>query len=310
MPCDLLVVVVTYNSASVFPGLAASLEDGLAGTHWQLVVVDNDSTDGSPDVVRRIAPHAQLLQMGRNAGYAAAINVGAASTDVWDALLILNPDVRLGAGCAARLHAAMVRSGAGLVGPRLVDGEGALIHSIRRAPAIRRVWGGALIGAERAGRIGTIGEVVTESRTYDADQVVDWLEGSTLLISRECWERVGPWDERFFLYSEETDYALRIADAGLGVRFVAEAQAVHLEGGSATNPALWPLLVTNQWRLFRKRRGRLATSIFWAGLVTREGSRALLGRETSRAAFRALTSRRRLREAPGPPRPAAPEPES
>jgi N-acetylglucosaminyl-diphospho-decaprenol L-rhamnosyltransferase len=212
---------------------------------------------------------------------------------------VLNPDVRLLPGCVAELLSAL-RPGTGLVVPRLVDGEGALIQSMRREPTVLRAWGDALVGARRAGGHPAIGEVVTDGRRYDEEAVTDWAEGSTLLITAECWRRCAPWDESFFLYSEETDFALRARDAGLVTRYVPTARAVHLQGGSGTSPGLWALLVLNKIWLFRRRNGKIRTAAYWGALVVRETSRALIGKATSRASVKALANPRRLRELRGP----------
>ena len=71
------------------------------------------------------------------------------------------------------------------------------------------------------------------SRRYESRTTTDWAEGSTQLISARCWRRCGPWDERFFLYSEETEFDLRAADHGFATLFVPEADAVHLGAGRA-----------------------------------------------------------------------------
>ena len=78
------------------------------------------------------------------------------------------------------------------------------------------------------------------------------------------------------------------------------AYAIHLEGGSATNPALWPLVVKNRVRLYRRRHSLLPSLVFYAVVVWREATRALLGRETNRAALRLLLSPSRMREQSGP----------
>ena len=171
---------------------------------------------------------------------------------------------------------------------------------MRREPAVTRALADALIGATRAGRIGKIGEVVTDEKAYQSTSVTDWAEGSTLLISADCWQRCGPWDESYFLYSEETDFALRARDMGFLTRYTPHARAIHLEGGSAGSPVLWSLVTVNRVRLFRRRHGPVHTSAYWAVLLLREGGRALLGRQTSRAALQALLSPQRLRETPGP----------
>ncbi|MFC0506209.1 glycosyltransferase [Micromonospora costi] len=301
------VVVVTYNSAPLLADLIASLGPGLDGLDWHLVCADNASADGTVETLRRLAPTATIVRMGRNAGYAAGINAGVAAAGPHGAVLVLNPDVRLGAGCGRELLAALRTPGTGIAVPRLVDGDGGLIFTMRREPSILRVLGDALLGAERAGRYPALGEVVTDHTRYASGAVTAWAEGSTLLVSAECWRRCAPWEESFFLYSEETDFALRARDAGFVTRFTPAARAVHLEGDSRRSPGLWALLTLNRVRLYRRRHGRLATAGFWAALLLRELSRALLRKRPSQAAVRALVSPARLRETPGPHsvRPAA-----
>lgn len=294
------VVVVTFNSESVIGGLLSSLDAGLAGVPFDLVIADNASADGSVAAVRRMAPYATIVETGRNAGYAAGINAAVAAAPPHTAVLALNPDVRLGEGCVAELIRALREPGTGIAVPRLIDAQGRLIESIRRRPTVIRALGDALFGARRAGRYPRLGEVASDPRVYTVEGPVDWAEGSTQLISAECWEACGPWDETFFLYSEETDFDLRAGDAGYATRFVPSAQATHLEGSSGTSPELWSLLVMNRVRLFRRRNGRLRAIPFWAATLLREASRAVQGKATSRAAVRALVDLPRMRQVPGP----------
>jgi N-acetylglucosaminyl-diphospho-decaprenol L-rhamnosyltransferase len=282
------VVVVTYNSAQVLPGLLESLPSGLSGVAWHLVVADNASSDDSVGVVRRLAPAATVVETGRNGGYAAGINAAVAAAGPHTAVLVLNPDVRLEPGCVSTLLDVLDRQGVGIVVPRLLDAQGEVIASMRREPTVLRALGDAVLGATRAGRWPVLGEVVTAEGPYAREQATDWAEGSTQLVSAACWQACGPWDERFFLYSEETEFDLRARDLGFETRYVPTAGAVHLEGGSATTPWLWALLVVNRVRLFRMRNGAAHTALFWLVLLARELSRAVLGKPTSRAAVRAL----------------------
>lgn len=294
------VVVVSFNSQALLPDLLASLPEGLQGLRWQLIVVDNASIDCSVAAVRRCAPEALIVETGRNGGYAAGINAGVAAAPPHTAVLVLNPDVRLTPGCVGALIGAQRRSGSGIAVPHLVDKRGLLIESMRREPTILRMLGDAFLGARRAGRHPVLGEIVTDPDLYSMEQTIDWAEGSTLLISADCWDCSGPWDESYFLYSEETDFALRARDAGFTTLYVPSAHAIHLEGESAGSPALWSLLVRNRIRLYRRRHGLASTTLYWAALLLREASRALLGRATSAAGFQALVSPRRMRERPGP----------
>lgn len=293
------VVTVTYNSEDVIEDFLGSLDEGLKGISWHLTVADNGSSDGTVPILRSRLPAATVVPMGRNAGYAAGLNAAVRAAPPHSQILALNPDVRLAPGCVAELSSGM-RPGIGIAVPGLLDGESRPVNSLRREPTVLRAWADALIGAHRAGRYRLLGEIVTDRRVYEEAATADWAAGCILLISAECWRRCAPWDESFFLYSEETDFALRARDAGFVTRYVPSAKAMHLGGGSATSAQLWPLLMLNRLRLFSRRNGRVATLAYWAALVSRETSRALLGKRTSQAAARALISPRRLRESPGP----------
>jgi GT2 family glycosyltransferase len=266
---------------------------------WELIVADNASTDDTLEVVHELAPFASVISTGRNGGYAAGINAAVRAAAVFDAILVLNPDVRLTPGCAAILLAALKHYRAGWAVPRLADARGELIHSIRRRPTLLRAWGEAVLGAQRAGRYPALGEMETRPGAYANDGEIDWAEGSTVMISSDCWSTCGEWDESFFLYSEETEYALRARDRGYRGVFVSTADAVHLEGGSGS-PPLWSMLVVNKVRLFSRHHGALEAFGFWAAQLWREGTRAALGRKTSRAAVVALCTRAKIQRPPGP----------
>ena len=134
------VVVVTYNSERLLNDFLTSLEDGLKGVAWHLTVADNASADTTVTTMRRLAPSAKLIEMGRNAGYAAGINAAVKVAPPHSAILVLNPDVRLMPGCVAELLGAL-GPGTGLVVPHLIDRESELIESLRREPTVLRAWG-------------------------------------------------------------------------------------------------------------------------------------------------------------------------
>ena len=299
-PETIAVVVVTYNSASLIEDLVASLAPGLRGLNWHLTVADNASRDGSVEAVRRHAPYAHVVETGRNAGYAAGINAAVAAAKPFDAVLVLNPDIRLAADCVPELLKLLRRRGAGIAVPKIVRANGDFSPSLRREPTILRAFGDAVLGGKRTSRFAMLGESVTDRGRYTDEAVVDWAEGSIMLIDRACWYACGGWDETFFLYSEETDYALRARDLGFPMMYTPHANARHLEGDAATNPPLWALMTLNRVRLYRRRNNAVAAGAFWAMVLLREASRAALGSRPSRLATKALLSARRLRERPGP----------
>jgi GT2 family glycosyltransferase len=301
MPKDVVVIVVTWNSADVLSAFLRSLPAALEGVRdWGLVVVANDSADDTLGVVRRTAPWASIVQTGRNAGYAAAINAGVASAAPSPAVLICNPDLRLSPGSVSRLVEALAVPGTGIAVPRLEDESGGLQPSLRREPTVRRALGEALLGGARAGRFAPLGEMVTDPRCYAEATTADWASGAAMLVSRHCLESVGPWDESFFLYSEETDFALRARDAGFALRYVPGAVAVHIGGESGVSPRLWGILTRNRVELFRKRHGRVHTAAFRGAVALNEGVRAARS-ATHRAGLRALLPRGRTTLTGSPP---------
>ncbi len=135
------VVVVTYNSADLLDDLIASLPGGLRGLPWKLIIVDNDSVDASVETARRLAPDATIVETGRNGGYAAGINAGVAAAGPHSAVLVLNPDVRLGVECVPALIAALHRPDTGIAVPLLTDAKTKVCELVcQRRSDSRPLW--------------------------------------------------------------------------------------------------------------------------------------------------------------------------
>jgi N-acetylglucosaminyl-diphospho-decaprenol L-rhamnosyltransferase len=290
------VVIVTFNSAEVLAGCLSSL---IAQTDVDLIAVavaDNASRDDSVAIAESTTDlPIRTVQLSRNAGYAAAVNAGIATFDLrkLDAVLVLNPDCRLRPQSLQRLASALREPDRAIAVPLLLNPDGSLQPSLRRAPTVGRALAEALIGGDRAGRIGTLGELVFDSREYERPGRTTWATGAAMLVSAEAIRQLGPWDESFLLYSEETEYCLRAADRGWAVWYEPAAVVEHIGGDSGTNPMLAALLVANKVELFRRRRGAPASWAYFAAVTLGEAVRAAAGRRTSRASVAALISRSR-----------------
>jgi N-acetylglucosaminyl-diphospho-decaprenol L-rhamnosyltransferase len=277
--------VLTYNSESMLPDLLDSLPAGLAGvSDWRLVIADSGSADRTIEVAERLAPDATLVKLGGNRGFAAGVNAVAAAEPLADAVLILSPTVRLGPGCVRCLLDSLHETDAGIVVPRLSGGQGESRTSLRRRPTLARAWTEALVGGQRAQRIGALSEVIADPESYRADTRADWATGAVTLVSRACLTKVGPWDESFFLYSEETDFELRAADHGFRLVFSPRATAIHLGGVSRARPELWALTCANKVRLYGMRHRRLPAWAFWTAVLAGEMLRCAVSRPQGRRA--------------------------
>lgn len=307
MPADLpaiVVVVVTYNSAHQLGTCLDSLREGCSGARLtEVLVADNASSDDSVAVAERPRDiPVRVVQLGRNGGYAAAINAAIDTVDrsEVDAVLVLNPDITVRPGAVGLLADALRKPGRAITVPKLLNPDGTIQPSLRRAPTLRRALAEAVLGGRTADRIGDLGELVYDPAYYDDPKPVVWATGAALLISLEAATDIGRWDETFLLYGEETEYALRTADRGWELWYEPEAVMQHVGGTqTVTNPELFALLTVNRVRLFRRRHGRAAAFVYHVVITFGEVLRAAAGRRPSRAAVVALVRpSRRMRVLP------------
>jgi N-acetylglucosaminyl-diphospho-decaprenol L-rhamnosyltransferase len=292
-------VIVTYNSADVLDDCLRSLSDQETPMA-AVVVADNASTDKTRDIAEDFAAlPVRVVELGRNAGYAAGVNAGIAALDLTslDAVLVLNADCQVLPGALAVLVSALRQSGHGIVVPRLVLPDGSTQRTLRRRPTVGRALVEALLPGDLAGLVGPLGEVVTDLRVYERPGVTAWATGAAMLFSVSALREIGPWDESFLLYSEETEYCLRAADKGWRTWYEPAAVFQHIGGDSDTNPTLASLMTVNKVVLFRRRHNRLHSAAYFAAVAVGECIRAATGRRTSRASAMALLRpSRRVRE--------------
>jgi N-acetylglucosaminyl-diphospho-decaprenol L-rhamnosyltransferase len=292
--CGLSIVIVTYNSALALPGLLDSLPTGLDGVkQLEIIVVDNDSADNSVDIALAHTIRPRVIRMGRNAGYAAAINAAAATVHPDADLLILNPDVRLLPGAVSLLVGRLTDSSVGVAVPRILAEDLTTSWSLRREPSVMTAWTDAILGGTFAARIG-LGGMISDPAMYDREGLIEWATGAILVVAARARRVVGDWDESFFLYMEEVDYLRRVRECGFSVAYVPQAQAVHIGGEYNENPRLSALLCANRIRYHRRHHGPLSTAAFRLSIIVGEGMRAVRGPPGHRAAVRAALTPWRL----------------
>lgn len=290
---DVAAVVVTYNSAEMIEGLVESLRRDASDIALRVVVVDNGSTDDTVERLRRLGD-VIVIESGGNLGYAAGINIGMRSVGAARSVLILNPDVRLLPGCLAALRGRLGR-GAACAVPAIVDAEGHLSHSLRREPSLTAAAADAVLGRLWPTRPSLLSETVRSPAAYRRPHRIDWATGAALLVDRRTADRVGPWDERFFLYSEETDFFRRLRDCGGEVWYEPEARVVHSEAGSGRTPELVALTIVNAVRYAEKHHRRTALPL--RGILLLHELRRWRDPD-HRVALSALLSRRRWEDLP------------
>lgn len=286
VPRDLTIVVITHNSEAVVGDLLDSIPAALDELTAEVVVVDNASSDATVAVVSGRGD-CKVVE-ARNDGYAAGFNLGVASSTATEALLVLNPDVRLQPCAVRRLWEALSAPEVGVAAPLVRDEDGALVPSLRREPSLGRA-----LGLSRTG-LDLLSEYVSGPEHYSVSHDVDWALGAVLLVSRQCYEAVGGWDPSYFLYSEETDFCLRARDLGYRTRFVPDAVVTHIGGGSGRSPWTHTLQIVNRVRLYGRRHRTPATVLYYGLTVLSELTWVLRGhRDDSMASVTALLVPRR-----------------
>jgi GT2 family glycosyltransferase len=249
---DCAVLTVTYNSADDVGLMLDSLHAAADGLSLRTIVVDNGSTDGTVALVRA-RKDVRCVVSETNLGYAGGINRARAEAGPCDALLIANPDVVLAPGAIAALCAAVREPGVGVAVPMILACDGTLEHSLRREPSLTQALGDALLGARLRRRPGWLSEVVWNPSAYAGRHAVEWATGAAAMVSAGCDAAVGPWDERYFLYSEEVDYAARVRRAGFRIEYTPTARVRHRAGGSGGSPELVALMAVNRVRYVARR---------------------------------------------------------
>ena len=220
------VIIVSYNVADRLADCLASLPRDA-----DITVVDNASTDASVDLVRRQFPWVRLIAQAENLGFSQAVNRGVAAS-CGGILLILNPDAELPSGGLDALRGALLaRPESWALGPRQVDAEGHLQLSWGWRPSLAgELWRRTLQRRLDRGQHG-VGRWL--DRRMASCQPVAWMAGSCLLVWRWAFERVGGFDERYFLYFEDIDFCLRLRAAGGSVLYEPAVTVLHHRGQSA-----------------------------------------------------------------------------
>jgi hypothetical protein len=227
-PPKVAVVVVAWNSREDLPTALRSLET--ATSPLEVVVVDNASEDGTAETVRRDFPTVRLIEAGANLGFAAASNLGWRATAA-PLLLFLNPDAELLPGALEAQRAVLERRPeVGIVGPATRNPDGTAQVSFGPDLTPWNEWRQRRLVRGVARRDPA---VLREAEALCArEHEPAWVSGSCLMVRRSLLERLGGFDEEFFLYEEDADLCRRARQAGARVVFTPAARVVHHLGRS------------------------------------------------------------------------------
>lgn len=244
------IVIVNWNSGTQISDCVDSIAKYRGDVDVSVVVIDNGSQDGSDELVEGI-PGVKLVRAGANLGFAKACNLGAAQVGSAEYLLFLNPDAAVLEGTLAGVVKFMNQPSSksvGVCGVALVDQNRHVWRSCARFPTPMRL-ACASIGLDRVKP--SFGTFMTEW-DHAESRIVEQVIGAFFFVRREVFQRLSGFDERFFVYFEEVDFAMRAAHVGARTMYLASVQAFHAGGGTSNQ--------VRARRLFYSLRSRLLFS--------------------------------------------------
>lgn len=227
------IIIVSYNVRYFLEQCLLSVRRASAGIPTEVIVVDNQSSDGTLDYLRPLFPEVLFLDAGANLGFAKACNLGYQHAGGRH-ILFLNPDTLLGEDSLERvLRFVHHQPHAGAVGVRMVDGSGRFLKESKRG------FPGPLASlCKLCGLAAMFPRYRLFSRYYLGhlsaahNQEIDVVAGAFLLVPRAVLEKVGLFDEAFFMYGEDIDLSYRIQQAGYRNFYVADTTIIHFKGES------------------------------------------------------------------------------
>lgn len=227
----LSIIIVTFNTREMTLDCLRALTQDIADIDAEIFVVDNASRDDTAASVMETYPSVRYILNERNLGFGAANNQ-ALKLSNGDFILLLNSDAFPKPGAIPTLIKELQsQPKTGLIGPRLLNSDGTTQLSCFKFPSPARAW---LENLWLASIFPNTSCGDYRRWPHDVPRLVEWVIGACVLVRREVYEQVGGFDERFFMYAEESDWQLRIKKAGWDIAFTPNAQVTHLAGASAT----------------------------------------------------------------------------
>jgi GT2 family glycosyltransferase len=247
-------VVVNFEAGPLLVECVTSVLADTSAGPMELVVVDNASRDDSIATLAAAHPDVRVVRSPGNVGYARAANLGTAVTKA-PVVAVLNPDTVMEPGTAGALVSRLEgESRLAACGPRLHNPDGSDYPSARTMPSVPVAIGHGLLGMWWP-----TNPFTARYRQLDADpalpRLVDWVSGAAIWLRRRALDDVGGWDERYFMYLEDTDLCWRLRDAGWEVAYEPAGVVVHVQGASASRRPYRMLLEHHRsaWRFARAR---------------------------------------------------------
>ena len=254
---DVSFIIVSWNAREYLLECLESIPLTVENCTYEIIVVDNDSSDGSPEAVEQRYPNARLIRTGSNLGFAKGNNIGIRESS-GRFLCLMNSDVVLRRGCIDRLYERMRDNPkAGMMGPRVLNADGSLQPSCRRFPSLFRSLCSSLGLSSLNPMSSLLGGTFMTWWNHDDSRRVDVISGCFMFVQRRAIEQVGLLDEAFFMYGEDIDWCRRFNEGRWQVAFNPAAEAIHYGGASSSNcpVSMYVAMQESRFKYWKKHHG-------------------------------------------------------
>ena len=269
---DVSIIIVNWNTCDILRDCLASIYEQTRDIAFEVIIVDNGSKDGSPEMVKTEFPQAVLLDNADNRGFAVANNQGIGVAKGRYVLLLNSDTLVLDRAIEKTVVFADAHPDAAVVGCRVLNADRSLQHSCSKLPALSDRFLFAVGLTKLFPRNPTFARPGMSWWDHDCVREVEVISGCFMLVSKAAIDQVGALDERFFMYCEEVDWCKRFHEAGWKILFTPEAQIIHLGGGSAKKYSRRRVAIKDQatvkymfkhWTGTRARLGVLSMVLFY-----------------------------------------------
>jgi GT2 family glycosyltransferase len=232
---NLSIIIVSWNTKKYMEECLTSLRTIDGNLSAEIIVVDNASADGTPEMIRTQFPEVKLIETGANLGFAKGNNVGIKEA-TGEYICLINSDVNVPSDCLQKMYSYMEQQPTiGLLGPGMLRTDGRVHRSGMRFPTLWNIFLRALFLDSIFKGTGLFGGFLMKDFHFDQTRDMDVLNGWLWMARREALNKVGPLDDRFFMYAEDVDWCQRFHLAGWRVVFYPDAKALHYGGASSAN---------------------------------------------------------------------------
>ena len=272
------VIIVSWNARDYLRGCLDSIRQTSMSCVQEVIVVDNVSEDGSPEMVEKEFPEVTLIRAGGNLGFARANNLAMKQASC-PLFALVNSDVIVHPGCLETLATFMEQhDDVGLVGPRIIGGDGKLQKTSRKFPGIWNTVCRILVLDRLFPNIQLFSGFEMPEKNHEQLTEAEVISGCFCIARKKAVDEVGGMDEQFFFYGEDIDWCKRFRDAGWKLMLVPEATAIHYGGGSTANaPLRYSIeILRATLKYWRKHHGIVGQAVCYLLIALHHGLRLLL----------------------------------